>query len=262
MSGFFPAPEAIVQDPALGPAAAVLYGRIWRYCQGSGLCWASRQKLATESGVCVRTITKWVGLLEAQGYIVVTGRASEGDTNVIAMTRKWVMGGDGDPEDGRAEIARGAGKKRAGGAQNLQGGAGKKRAQVKDLQEKRERKTLLSAPVVVVPPDAPHDDDGQGMDAQDAALLEAITTALAPEPTANPAARAARVLAQLRSVAPEATAEDVERAAEDYTARLERRKGRLADPITAGQLPAVVLAWMDRPRAERGRRRMVPHIER
>ena len=72
------------------------------------------------------------------------------------------------------------------------------------------------------------------------------TTAAA---SANPAARAARVLAQLRSVAPEATAEDVERAAEDYTARLERRKGRLADPITAGQLPAVVLAWMGKRKA-------------
>lgn len=103
MSGeFFPAPEAIVNELGAGPA--VLYGRIWRYCQGGGTCFASIATLAAECNIGDRTVKRWIGDLTATGYITIESGKSGGRTGKLATTRKWVMGGVGqDDLGGRSE---------------------------------------------------------------------------------------------------------------------------------------------------------------
>jgi len=109
--GFFPAPEAIIA--ALGPAQAVLYGRIWRYCQGGGTCYASIATLAGECGVSRPTVCRWIGELVDTGYITRQSGQAAGKTSVLVTTRKWVAGGV-------SEVDRGADQNLTGGVyQNL-----------------------------------------------------------------------------------------------------------------------------------------------
>lgn len=109
--GFFMAPEAIVAD--LGPAQAVLYGRIWRYCQGGGTCYASIATLAGECGVSRPTVCRWIGELVDTGYITRQSGQAAGKTSVLVTTRKWVAGGV-------SEVDRGADQNLTGGVyQNL-----------------------------------------------------------------------------------------------------------------------------------------------
>ena len=109
--GFFMAPEAIVAD--LGPAQAVLYGRIWRYCQGGGTCYASIATLAGECGVSRPTVCRWIGELVDTGYITRQSGQAAGKTSVLVTTRKWVAGGV-------SELDRGADQNLTGGVyQNL-----------------------------------------------------------------------------------------------------------------------------------------------
>lgn len=108
MSGlFFMAPEAIVAE--LGPAQAVLYGRIWRYCQGGGTCYASLDTLAKECGVSRPTVCRWIGDLVDTGYITRQSGQSSGRTSVLVTTRKWVAGGVSEVDrGGGSNLDRGA----------------------------------------------------------------------------------------------------------------------------------------------------------
>lgn len=113
MSGHYcPAPDAIIA--ALGPAQAVLYGRIWRYCQGGGTCYASAATLARECGISTKTVGRWVADLVGLGYITAESGRDSGKTSVIRTTRLWVMGGDSDT-GGRTESPRGVGQRVLGG---------------------------------------------------------------------------------------------------------------------------------------------------
>ena len=113
MSGSYcPAPDEIIA--ALGPAQAVLYGRIWRYCQGGGTCYASIARLADECGISTATAKRWIASLAAGGWIVHVSGKCEGKTGRIATTRKWVMGCDGVAQNelgGSSERARGVAQK-------------------------------------------------------------------------------------------------------------------------------------------------------
>lgn len=127
---------------------------------------------------------------------------------------------------------------------------------------------VAPAPQPADPPAAQDDDDGAA--AADAAALAsqfdeghsgmlAIRQILAP---IRPA-RALAVLASIHQLAPNADAHDIEAAAEEWTERWTRMKGRAPDPITASQLPEVVAAYI-RSRSTSGRpgRSLVPMIER
>lgn len=131
MSHFFPAPEAIVND--LGPAAAVLYGRIWRYCQGGGVCFATLATLASECNVNERTVRRWVARLAADGYITHESGKASGKTNCITTTTKWVMGGVG-------QDVQGVGQNVQGGRTNSPTGVGQNVQRLKDVEEKTEDK--------------------------------------------------------------------------------------------------------------------------
>lgn len=100
--GFFMAPEAIVAE--LGPAQAVLYGRIWRYCQGGGTCYASLDTLAKECGVSRPTVCRWIGDLVDTGYITRQSGQAAGRTSVLVTTRKWVAGGVSEVDQGGGSI--------------------------------------------------------------------------------------------------------------------------------------------------------------
>ena len=119
-----------------------------------------------------------------------------------------------------------------------------------------ENVVVVQPPAAARQPSQRDDDDGQ------AGMLAAITEALAPEPCTNAPARARRVLAAIRQLAPEASELDVERAAGAFLAKLRRQKGGSADPITAGQLPGIVQAYLSRQGEGIPTMALVPHIER
>ena len=267
--GFFPAPESIVRD--IGPSQAVLYGRIWRYCQGGGTCYASLGTLASECNASPSTVKRWIGELAAAGYVRHTSGRLSGTTSVLTTTRKWIMGADSDDAlQGRPKRPTGVGQNRLPGRPKQATGVGQNDLRLKELEEKREEKKKDASPfgVVVVAPPAPpdHDDDGQADADALASIFEeghsgmfAIREILAP---IKPA-RALAVLAAIHKLAPNADAYHIESAAKEWTERWTRIKGHAPDPLQASQLPDVVAGWMkSTTTASRAGHGLVPVIER
>jgi len=66
--GFTPVIDAVSDD--LGITAALVFGRMWRYCQMStGLCTASQGKIADNLGLSRQTVNKFISLLCGAGYL-------------------------------------------------------------------------------------------------------------------------------------------------------------------------------------------------
>lgn len=74
---FTPVFDVIVQDPELGPMAALVFGRVWRYCQmEQQACFAGRDKMAEQIGLSERTFSEWLPKLVRAGYLEeVNGKA-------------------------------------------------------------------------------------------------------------------------------------------------------------------------------------------
>lgn len=73
--------------------------------------------------------------------------------------------------------------------------------------------------------------------------------------------RARQVLAAVHVAAPGADADDIQAAAEDWLARMERIKGHAPDPITASQLPDVVAAHVSSRRRRPAGHGLIPQID-
>jgi len=70
VGGFTPLIDHLLEDPEVGLMGAVLFGRVWRYCQGSyGVCSASKDTLAQNLGISRRSIIRHLQRLCALGYL-------------------------------------------------------------------------------------------------------------------------------------------------------------------------------------------------
>jgi len=70
VGGFTPLIDHLIEDPEVGLMGAVLFGRVWRYCQGSyGVCSASKETLAEQLGLSRMTIIRHLQRLCALGYL-------------------------------------------------------------------------------------------------------------------------------------------------------------------------------------------------
>lgn len=68
LSGFTPAPDALIQQ--YGYMTALVWGRVWRYCQMSdGVCRAKLETIAGELGMSDRTIMRHIDPLVNDGYL-------------------------------------------------------------------------------------------------------------------------------------------------------------------------------------------------
>lgn len=68
LSGFTPAPDVLIRD--YGYITALVWGKIWRYCQMSdGVCRASLDRLAAELGMSDNTIMRHLKPLCDDGYL-------------------------------------------------------------------------------------------------------------------------------------------------------------------------------------------------
>lgn len=68
VDGWTPVIDTVLQDTS--PAAAVVFGRMWRYCQmKDGVCWATQETIATETGLSRQTVYEHIKTLEQKGYI-------------------------------------------------------------------------------------------------------------------------------------------------------------------------------------------------
>lgn len=74
-----------------GTATALVYGKIWRYCEWSdlGLCTVSNKRLAKELGLGESTIRRAKEVLEKDEFIKKTGR--KGGTDSVAVLHNLVM---------------------------------------------------------------------------------------------------------------------------------------------------------------------------
>jgi len=68
VNGFTPVIDTILQE--VGVMSAVVFGRVWRYCQmKDGVCNASLETIAEELKVDRTTIIRHMGLLVQHGYL-------------------------------------------------------------------------------------------------------------------------------------------------------------------------------------------------
>lgn len=87
MSGFTPAPDGLIQ--IYGHITALVWGRIWRYCQMSdGVCRAKLETIAAELGMSERTIMRHIEPLVADGYLMDTTPDLRNRPHIYADTGK------------------------------------------------------------------------------------------------------------------------------------------------------------------------------
>lgn len=68
VGGWTPVVDVVVAD--VGETAALVYGRVWRYCQmRDGVCRASVERMAGEVGRSVKTVRRCLKLLCRRGYL-------------------------------------------------------------------------------------------------------------------------------------------------------------------------------------------------
>jgi hypothetical protein len=68
IDNFTPLFSGVIQDAGL--IAASVFGRMWRYAQKSGVCQASKETIAGELGLSVRTVIRYQQTLCESGYMV------------------------------------------------------------------------------------------------------------------------------------------------------------------------------------------------
>lgn len=87
--GFTPVFDSIVKR--FGATVALVYGKIWRYCDWSdmGICTASNGRLAEELDLSESTIKRTKALLESEGFIRIAGKSGGVDT--ISVIHDAVM---------------------------------------------------------------------------------------------------------------------------------------------------------------------------
>lgn len=68
LSGFTPAPDVLIRD--YGYMTALVWGKVWRYCQMSdGVCRAALDRISTELGMSYSTILRHIKPLCDDGYL-------------------------------------------------------------------------------------------------------------------------------------------------------------------------------------------------
>jgi DNA-binding Lrp family transcriptional regulator len=67
IGGFTPVPDIVVE--AVGYVGALVYGRVWRYTQKSGACYASHETIADELQMSRKTVLRWIHVLCDAGYL-------------------------------------------------------------------------------------------------------------------------------------------------------------------------------------------------
>lgn len=76
IAAFTPTFDEVIQN--LGPLAALVFGRVWRYCQGEeAKCWASHFKIAEDLGMSPRTVARKLERLVEAGYLFKQPRPGE-----------------------------------------------------------------------------------------------------------------------------------------------------------------------------------------
>lgn len=76
-------PANVRYDAELTPNAKLLYGEITALCNEKGYCWAGNAYFAELYGVSKVSISKWVGSLIEQGYVVSDMQYKEGSKEIL-----------------------------------------------------------------------------------------------------------------------------------------------------------------------------------
>jgi DNA-binding transcriptional ArsR family regulator len=69
LKGFTPCMANLVKEH--GVITSLVYGRVWRYCQGDDcVCSASIEKISTDLKLSYKTVTRHLGVLVKNGYLI------------------------------------------------------------------------------------------------------------------------------------------------------------------------------------------------
>lgn len=87
LSGFTPAPDILIRR--YGYVTALVWGRVWRYCQGKdGICHAKLETIAGELGMSVRTVIRHIEPMVTDGYLKDTTPELRNRPHIYADTFK------------------------------------------------------------------------------------------------------------------------------------------------------------------------------
>lgn len=87
LSGFTPAPDVLIKK--FGYVTALVWGKIWRYCQMSdGVCRAKLERMADELGMSERTIMRHADTLCGDGFLLDTTPELKNRPHIYADTGK------------------------------------------------------------------------------------------------------------------------------------------------------------------------------
>lgn len=87
LSGFTPAPDVLIKR--YGYVTALVWGKIWRYCQmPDGVCRAKLEKIAGDLDMSIRTIIRHIDPLVADGYLRDTTPNRKNRPHIYADTGK------------------------------------------------------------------------------------------------------------------------------------------------------------------------------
>lgn len=102
VQGFTPVIDAVVKDTSL--MTAVVYGRVWRYCQMEDrVCKAALETIGAEIGVSRRTVERHIKALCSQGYLIDTTPGRRNAPHIYADTGKLKIAGLLSVQDGKTE---------------------------------------------------------------------------------------------------------------------------------------------------------------
>ena len=89
ISGFTPVFDSMLEK--FGGTVALVYGKIWRYCDWSPLsvCTAGNKRLAEELDLSESTIKRSKALLESEGFIKIVGKT--GGTDTVSVMHEAVL---------------------------------------------------------------------------------------------------------------------------------------------------------------------------
>ena len=150
VGGFTPVFDELVANEDIGNEGALVFGRMWRYCQmRDGVCRASTRTIAEGVGLSQATVSRRIAALIEHGYLVDTTPDRGNVVHIYADTEKVKMRIAIDSEESdsqRITFAKSDSQRITSDSQRI------KREDKKEIKRGETRKRVITLPDESIPP--------------------------------------------------------------------------------------------------------------